>query len=165
MKLRRDCFWLLAMLSLACLTSPAQDNTNQVPKVKANTPVPSPAAPTEITTQDGKVYRGVTVDRIEADGIVIDYRLEGGGSGIAKVKFVNLPENLQRQYGYDPQKAAAFESEKLKWQQTYQRKLWADYKIEANLVASQTAEQETQGQTAARIRMQEEAQRRGAIKV
>src|SRR6266404_3699487 len=140
---RRDCFCLLAMLSLACLTSLAQDNTNQVAKVKANAPVPPPAAPTEITTRDGKAYRGVTVDRIEADGIVIDYRLEGGGSGIAKVKFVNLPENLQRQYGYDPQKAAAFESERSKWQQTFQRKLWADYKIEANRVASQAAEPET----------------------
>ncbi len=66
--------------------------------------------PREITTLDGKSYQGVTVQRIDPDGLTIGYAAVGGGTSIAKIKFKNLPEDLQRQYKYDPDQAAAYEA-------------------------------------------------------
>ena len=67
------------------------------------------AHPTEIKTIDGKTYSGVTVQRVEPDGIVAEYRPAGGGTGITKIKFKDMPANLQQQYKYDPAKASAYE--------------------------------------------------------
>lgn len=55
----------------------------------------------DFTTTDGKKFEGVTVTRIEADGIVVTT-----DSGIAKLFFTNLPEDVQKKYGFDPVKAA-----------------------------------------------------------
>lgn len=67
------------------------------------------AAPDEITTLDGTTYKGVTVQKVDADGLRIGYTPAGGGIGATKLKFENLAESVQKQYGYDPQRAAAYE--------------------------------------------------------
>jgi hypothetical protein len=66
--------------------------------------------PGGITTLDGKTYKDVTVERVDPDGLTVGYPLAGGGTGAVKIKFKNLPEDLQRQYKYDPDKAAAYEA-------------------------------------------------------
>ena len=68
------------------------------------------APPGGITTLDGKTCKGVTVQRVDPDGLAVGYAAAGGGTGAAKIKFKNLPDDLQRQYKYDPDKAAAYEA-------------------------------------------------------
>jgi hypothetical protein len=68
------------------------------------------AQPGEMTTLDGTTYKGVTVQRVDPDGLTIGYASAGGGTGAVKIKFKNLPDDLQRQYKYDPDKAAAYEA-------------------------------------------------------
>ena len=60
----------------------------------------------DFTTTDGKKFEGVTVTRIEADGIMVMT-----DSGIAKIFFAKLPEDVQKKYGYDPAKAAQFQQQ------------------------------------------------------
>ena len=72
------------------------------------------SAPDEITTLDGTTYRGVTVQKVDADGLRIGYTPAGGGIGATKIKFENLAESVQKQYGYDPQRAAAYAEEQAK---------------------------------------------------
>jgi hypothetical protein len=54
-------------------------------------------------TVNGKEYKDATVSRIEPDGLVLKTK-----SGISKVYFTELPKEVQKRYGYDPQKAAEF---------------------------------------------------------
>jgi hypothetical protein len=68
----------------------------------------------QITTRAGKTYHNVEVIRPDPDGIVVQYRPTGGGLGLAKLKFGNLPDEVRNQYGYDPELAAAFEESQLK---------------------------------------------------
>jgi len=63
-----------------------------------------------ITTLDGKIFNAVTVQRVEPDGLEVSYVPEGGGLGLAKLKFRNLPEDLRRQYGYNVSASDQFES-------------------------------------------------------
>jgi hypothetical protein len=72
------------------------------------------SAPDEITTRDGTTYKGVMVQKVDADGLRIGYTPAGGGIGATKLKFENLDESLQKRYGYDPRRAAAYEEEQAK---------------------------------------------------
>jgi hypothetical protein len=58
-------------------------------------PSPESARAGELTTIDGKVYRNVTVTRIERTGIRISHL-----DGIGFVDFVNLPTAARQRYGY-----------------------------------------------------------------
>jgi hypothetical protein len=84
--------------------------------------------PQEIVTTDGTVYREVKLSRIEPDGLLVEYQPASGGIGIAKLKFAKLPESLQRQFGYDPLKASAFEQEQARVTATLSQKLRQDEK-------------------------------------
>ena len=53
----------------------------------------------DITTLDGKTHKDAGVTLVEADGVHISFR-----EGVVKVPFDQLPQELQRQYGYDPAK-------------------------------------------------------------
>jgi hypothetical protein len=100
----------------------------------------------EITNRTGEVFKAVTVLRVEPDGIAVTYRPEGGGMGMAKLKFRNLPENFQRQYGYDEKKAAAFEAKEARGQIVLQARIQADYKAATNRLAQRLAREESQWQ-------------------
>jgi hypothetical protein len=54
---------------------------------------------TDITTLDGKTYKDARVTGVEANGVHISFR-----EGVVEVPFDQLPQELQRQYGYDPAK-------------------------------------------------------------
>ena len=53
----------------------------------------------DITTLDGKTYKDARVIGVEADGVQVSFH-----EGVVKVPFDQLPQELQRQYGYDPAK-------------------------------------------------------------
>ena len=53
----------------------------------------------DITTLDGKTYKDAQVTGVEEDGVHISFR-----EGVVKVPFDQLPQELQRQYGYNPAK-------------------------------------------------------------
>ena len=57
----------------------------------------------DFTTIEGKKYEGVTISRVEPDGLMVVT-----DSGIAKIRFVLLPEDVQKKCGYDPKAAAEF---------------------------------------------------------
>jgi len=66
--------------------------------------------PDRITTLDGKTYKRVILDKVEADGLLVLFSPVEGGSGTAKLKFRNLPVGLQERYGYDADRAADYEA-------------------------------------------------------
>ena len=77
-----------------------------LPKQSPASPVaPSPIQPpgTDIVTTTGKKYEHVEITRVEPDGLIVMT-----DSGISKIPFVQLPPDVQKKYGYDPQAAAAF---------------------------------------------------------
>jgi uncharacterized protein YcgL (UPF0745 family) len=60
----------------------------------------------DLATKLGMVYHKFRIERVEPAGITISYLLEGGGLGMETIPFSMLPEDWQRRYGYDPEKAA-----------------------------------------------------------
>jgi len=57
----------------------------------------------EFKTIDGKEYKNVVVRRVEPDGVVL-----GTSSGIWKIYFNELPEEVQRRFHYDAGKAIEY---------------------------------------------------------
>jgi len=62
-----------------------------------------------ITTRDGITYTNAVIQRADPNGIVIEYAPRRGSVGIAKLKFANLPDELQRRYNYSATNALIFE--------------------------------------------------------
>ena len=75
--------------------------------------------PPQITTLDGKIYHGVAKQALAVypDGILINYQPQAagqpvpGGVASAKLKFTNLPDEVQRLYPHDAKAAAEFETQ------------------------------------------------------
>lgn len=63
-----------------------------------------------LSTTDGATYNNITMQRVDPDGLYIEYTTTGGGIGMSKVKFTRLSSNLQKEYGYDPAKAQQYEA-------------------------------------------------------
>jgi hypothetical protein len=57
----------------------------------------------DITTTKGETYKSVTISRTEPDGIVVVSK-----TGIVKLPFTELSEEVQRKYGYNAEKAAQY---------------------------------------------------------
>ena len=83
--------------------APSSFNTNQVPTSRSH------SLPESITSAEGKTYNAVKLLRVEPDGLVIEYRPDCGGTGLAKLKFAFLSESLRKDYGYDEAGSAAYE--------------------------------------------------------
>ncbi len=66
-----------------------------------------------ITTRDGKTYTNAVIQRADPNGIVIEYAPTPGSVGIAKLKFANLPPEIQKRYNYNPTNAQIFEENQL----------------------------------------------------
>ena len=88
-----------------------------------------------ITTTDGVTYKSVSILRVEPDGLIVEHSLQGGGVGMAKLKFENLSADLQQKHGYDVQKAVAYQTQQAamqaQWrldQQVQQERVWATEK-------------------------------------
>lgn len=65
------------------------------------------AAAKDLTTTDGRTYKKVSIRKVEPDGLAITHE-----SGLAKVPFAKLSKELQKEHGYDPEKAAKFAKER-----------------------------------------------------
>lgn len=61
------------------------------------------AEPITFVTRDGREFKDVSISGSDPSGITIMT-----DSGIERVPFAKLPEDLQKKYGYDPKRAAAF---------------------------------------------------------
>jgi hypothetical protein len=57
----------------------------------------------DFKTIDGKEYKNAKVNRVEPDGIVINF-----SGGIVKIPFTELSPEIQMKYGYDSQAAGAY---------------------------------------------------------
>lgn len=55
----------------------------------------------KIVTSDGTEYTSVTVMEVEPDRLTLMH-----SSGVVKVEFKDLPEDIQKKYGYEPEKAS-----------------------------------------------------------
>jgi hypothetical protein len=85
-----------------------------------------------ITTTDGVTYKSVGILKAEPDGLVVEHSVQGGGIGVAKLRFENLSADLQQRYGYDIEKAAAYRTGQGEMQaqlrlelQAQQEQVWA----------------------------------------
>ena len=75
--------------------------------------------PSQITTRDGRTYNDTEKLRVEPDGILVQYQPGHRGFGMAKLKFQDLPDDLQRQYGYDAKAAAEYEKQQAEAQDAW----------------------------------------------
>lgn len=87
----------------------------------------------KIITVDKDEYNNAKVTRIEPDGISITYEVGKGGLGMARLKFTELPPDLQKQFSYSAQSEAAF---------LIQRQ--AQQEIEYAMAAKEIAEHKTE---------------------
>ena len=95
-------FWLVPEIE-------AQTNTNVAVSL-SHFSHPQLVSGGEIITREGVTYKGVIVQKVVPDGLVIAYSVAEGGIGIAKLNFNKLSDDLQQQFGYDPTNAATFET-------------------------------------------------------
>jgi hypothetical protein len=70
----------------------------------------------DFKTINGKEYKNATVIRVEPDGIVIEYK-----SGISRIRFIELPKEVQERFGYDAAKVAEQAAEVQKRQENAER--------------------------------------------
>ncbi len=72
-----------------------------------------------VTTTDGATYNNITAQRVDPDGLYLEYTLPGGGFGMSKVKFTRLSADQQKQFGYDADKARDYETKVAKANEDY----------------------------------------------
>ncbi len=94
---------LLVLGSLAALIGP--------PSLMA-APSMEPVALGSLMTTKGRKFISAVVTGVEPDGIKLRH-----ADGAAKVKFTDLPTDLQTKFGYEPGKAQSFEAEEQKKRQ------------------------------------------------
>ena len=102
----------------------------------------------DIITRSGTKYRKCEVVRVEADGLRITHE-----SGAAKIAFEDLSDAMQKQYGYDAAKAAAYRKA------AAEAKAAADAKV-AEAQAQQAREARAQADRAVAIERQRQADAR-----
>jgi hypothetical protein len=78
----------------------------------------------DFKTIDGKEYKNATVSRVEPDGLVLRTK-----SGISKVYFTELPQDVQERFHYNTQQAAQFTNQTIEEVRlAQQQKIEADKK-------------------------------------
>jgi thioredoxin 1 len=70
----------------------------------------------EFKTTSGKVYKNGTVNRVEPDGIILVTN-----SGVSKIYFTELPQDVQQRFHYDPNAAKAYASAQAANQAAFQK--------------------------------------------
>jgi hypothetical protein len=83
-----------------------------------------------LSTVDGAIYTGITMQRVDPDGLYIEYTLPGGGIGVSKVKFHRLSRAQKKQFGYDANKASDYEEQVAQANQDCSQELMRRYQIE-----------------------------------
>jgi hypothetical protein len=113
----------------------------------------------QIVTRFGDVYKNVTIERHDASGLTISYAMPGGGFGITKLAFANLPDDLQKKYNYDPQQAALYQAGEKQAAADWGAKMDADEKYGAVIRAQREKEiaDEAAAEAAAKAAAEEQA--------
>ena len=88
----------------------------------------------DFKTVNGKEYKDATVSRVEPDGIVVKTK-----SGISKIRFAELPKEVQERFHYDPQKASAYSAEQAANYTAYQKQQEEAQRERENAAAKQKA--------------------------
>jgi S1-C subfamily serine protease len=117
-------FFLMALLPAAVIAQ-SSANVSQT-NAPAHSSRPQQISGGKVTTRSGKTYKGVVVQKVAPDGLVIGYTMTDGGVGIAKLKFKDLSDTLQQQFGYNPTNAAAFDKEQKHAEGEWQAQWTAD---------------------------------------
>src|SRR5580658_7828567 len=73
--------------------------------------LPAGAQASTISTTDGVTYADIKFERVEPDGLYIEYPLPGGGLGMSKIKFNRLSRAEQKKFGFDSEAAHDYEAE------------------------------------------------------
>ena len=71
----------------------------------------------DITTNSGQVFEDARIERVNPDGIDIGYVNDKGRYVLKGLLFKDLPVELQKKFGYNPEKSKKFESEVKKYEQ------------------------------------------------
>lgn len=105
-------------LMCACLgaAQPSGGEDAQVPPpapgAEAPAPVPESDEPVmDIRTTDGRVFRNATVERVTPSGVDIGYLRQDGTYAMIGLSLSSLTPDLQKQFGYDPEKARQFDDQ------------------------------------------------------
>jgi hypothetical protein len=140
----------------------------EVPGGNSETDTPAlqpPASFDRITTLDGKVYEKVSVQRIEPDGLLVEFSPRDNSFGTAKLKFRNLPTDLRERYGYDAARAEAFAASQAQAAQAWnlQNAAWFARKEAAEMEQAQRAQKwRERAEVEANLRLQSELRREEA---
>lgn len=98
---------------MAQTNQPSRLNVYDTIPVSTNSIAKKPENPPEKTLMiDGKVVKTAHLDKVQPDGLLVSYTTVDGGLGVKLFYFESLSKSVQKQYGYDPQLAAEFESAK-----------------------------------------------------
>jgi hypothetical protein len=125
----------LTVISLGRPLASAGPADGPAPQPNPATTRPTNSLPSKITTTDGVIYDAPRLSRVEPDGLLVEFQPAVGGTGLAKLKFAKLPESLQKQFGYDPQKSADYEHEQQLAMATLTQRLQQDEKARAATLA------------------------------
>jgi hypothetical protein len=117
--------------------------------------------PSEISTSDGVTYKGVELLSVKPDGLFVNFRPSGGGMGMATLKFKNLPEDICRQYGYDPEKARDYEAKQERGRAELVNEMRETFKVACKAAAIHREEsyKELKRQQEQRVEMEKERMR------
>jgi hypothetical protein len=100
------------ILSLPCGAQKGQNPAHELPRNEIAILVTlfamAVALADDFKTTNGKEYKDATVTHVEPDGIVIKTK-----SGISKIYFLELPQEVQQKFNYDPQTAAAYSAQQV----------------------------------------------------
>jgi hypothetical protein len=119
----------------------------------------------DFKTMDGKEYKNATITCVEPDGIVVKTK-----SGISKLYFAELPQDVQQRFHYNPQTATAYSAQQAVQYELYQKQQEAArYRQEdveaqnrANIAQQHAANAQAQvAQDNELVRQQQEAAREG----
>lgn len=128
----------------------------------------SQTATEQIKTLEGKAYKAARIEAVEPDGIQVAYEPEGGGVGLAKLRFQVLPGDLQRRFGYDSDRAAKYAAEQAEARLACGAQLWLEYQAAADRKAIRLAREEAEAREAerqAQIAQQEAEKQRREIEI
>ena len=95
-----------------------------------------------LITKLGTVYHGFCIERVDPAGLTISYVPNGGGLGMEQVPFNCFPNDWQRRYGYDPEKAAKFDLEQKRAMVQLREQMIADEKAYREKRAQEEAAEE-----------------------
>ncbi len=92
--------------------------------------------PLTITTKSGRTFFNCTVTRVYPDGVGFTHR-----DGVIRIAFKDLPDNLKKEYRYDPAKEAAYAKEQAaKRQEEQKRARLHEIMMEEQLAEAKMAE-------------------------